>query len=88
MPNVGPTELIILLVIVLLVVGPKKLPAIGRSLGTGMREFKDSVTGGSKDDDAYELGESRPSAPIVPAEPAQPAQPVTRDDDARPTDQQ
>ncbi len=49
MPNVGPTELIIVLVIVLVIFGPKKLPGLGRSLGTSMREFKDSITG--KDDD-------------------------------------
>jgi len=51
MPSIGPLELIIVLVIVLIVVGPKKLPGLGRSLGTGMREFKDSITGSSKDDD-------------------------------------
>ena len=45
MPNVGPTELIIVLVIALLILGPKRLPSAGRSLGQGMREFKDSVTG-------------------------------------------
>ncbi len=44
-PNVGPMELIILVVIVLLVFGSRRLPEIGRSLGGGMREFKDSVTG-------------------------------------------
>ena len=49
MPNIGPTELIIVLVIVLVIFGPKKLPGLGRSLGTSMREFKDSITG--KDDD-------------------------------------
>ena len=49
MPTPGPLELVIILVIALLVFGPKKLPALGRSLGTGMREFKDSITG--KDDD-------------------------------------
>jgi sec-independent protein translocase protein TatA len=49
MPNIGPLELIIVLVIVLVIFGPKKLPGLGRSLGTGMREFKDSITG--KDDD-------------------------------------
>ena len=49
-PNVGPMELIILVVIVLLVFGSRRLPEIGRSLGGGMREFKDSVTG--KDDEA------------------------------------
>jgi sec-independent protein translocase protein TatA len=51
MPNIGPMELIIVLVIVLLIFGPKRLPGLGRQLGTGMREFKDSVTGGGKDDD-------------------------------------
>jgi len=51
MPNIGPTELIIVLVIALLILGPKKLPGLGKSLGTGMREFKESITGGSKDDD-------------------------------------
>jgi sec-independent protein translocase protein TatA len=45
MPSIGPMELIIVLAIALLVVGPKKLPELGRSLGGGMREFKDSVTG-------------------------------------------
>jgi sec-independent protein translocase protein TatA len=49
MPNIGAPELIIVLVIVLLIFGPKRLPGIGKQLGTGMREFKDSITG--KDDD-------------------------------------
>ena len=43
-----PTHLIILLVVVLLLFGAKRLPEIGRSLGTGMREFKESVTGNDK----------------------------------------
>ena len=47
----GPTELIIVLVIVLLIFGPKRLPGLGRSLGSGMREFKDSITGGKGDRD-------------------------------------
>jgi sec-independent protein translocase protein TatA len=51
MPSIGPLELVIVLVIVLVIFGPKKLPGLGRSLGTGMREFKDSITGSSKDDD-------------------------------------
>src|SRR6478609_11079922 len=51
MPNIGPLELIIVLVIVLVIFGPKRLPGLGRSLGTGMREFKDSVTGKDKDKD-------------------------------------
>jgi sec-independent protein translocase protein TatA len=46
---IGPWELAILLVVVLLIFGPKRLPEMGKSLGKGMREFKDSITG--KDDD-------------------------------------
>ena len=48
---IGLPELLILLVVVLLFFGPKRLPEMGRSLGRGMREFKDSVTGDNKDDD-------------------------------------
>src|SRR5205085_4977525 len=55
MPNIGPLELIIVLVIVLVIFGPKRLPSLGRSLGGGMREFKDSVTGKNKDDEHSEL---------------------------------
>ena len=55
MPNIGPMELIIVLVIVLVIFGPKRLPGLGRSLGTGMREFKESVTGKSKDEERQQL---------------------------------
>jgi len=51
MPNIGPMELIIVLVIVLLIFGAKRLPELGKSLGSGMREFKDSVASKDKDDD-------------------------------------
>ena len=57
--NIGFPELIIVLVIALIVLGPKKLPDFGRSLGNGLREFKDSISGGSDrkddDDDTYAL---------------------------------
>jgi sec-independent protein translocase protein TatA len=50
--NIGPGELIVVLIIALLVIGPKKLPDMAKSLGNGMREFKDSVSGiSAKDDD-------------------------------------
>jgi sec-independent protein translocase protein TatA len=51
--GIGFPELLIVLVIALIVLGPKKLPEVGRSLGKGMREFKDSISGigGSDDDD-------------------------------------
>jgi sec-independent protein translocase protein TatA len=45
MPEIGISGLIIILIVALLVFGPKRLPEMGRSLGRGMREFKDSVTG-------------------------------------------
>ena len=50
MPSIGPMELIVVLVIALVVVGPKKLPAMGRSLGNGMRQFKESISGDSGDE--------------------------------------
>ena len=55
-------ELIVVLVIALIVFGPKKLPDLGRSLGGGMREFKNSITGGG--DDREEL----PAAKAAPAQ--------------------
>ena len=51
MPNIGPLELAIVLIIALVIFGPKRLPDLGRSLGSGMREFKDSLTGNDDDDD-------------------------------------
>ncbi len=68
----GPTELIIILVILLLLFGAKRLPELGKSLGGGMREFKDSVT--SKGDDApvqHEV-EARRESPITPTAPPTP----------------
>ena len=59
MPNIGPMELIVVLVIALVVLGPKRLPDAGRSVGKGMREFKDAITGGGKDE---------PEAERLPAE--------------------
>jgi sec-independent protein translocase protein TatA len=54
--NVGPLELVVVLVIALIVLGPKKLPEVGRSIGSGMREFKDSLSGSSdRDDDDEDL---------------------------------
>ncbi len=50
MPNIGPMEIIVVLIIALIVIGPKKLPDAGKSLGKGMREFKDSLTGSTHDE--------------------------------------
>ena len=45
-PNIGPLELGIVLIIALIVLGPKRLPEVGRSIGKGLREFKESLSAG------------------------------------------
>jgi sec-independent protein translocase protein TatA len=57
---IGIPELLIVLVIILVIFGPKRLPMLGRQLGGGMREFKDSITGKSRDDEDDEDGAERP----------------------------
>ena len=63
--GIGIWEILILLLVVLLVFGPKRLPEMGRSLGRGMREFKDSVSG--KDDTVDDYAELPPAEPEPPA---------------------
>ena len=60
--SIGPTELIIVLVIVLVIFGPKRLPGLGKSLGSGMKEFRDSVTGKADRDLDEDDDESRDAA--------------------------
>jgi sec-independent protein translocase protein TatA len=61
-PEIGISGLILILIVALLVFGPKRLPEMGRSLGKGMREFKDSLSG--KDEPHSEL----PAPPAPPAD--------------------
>ncbi|MGZ8622185.1 MAG: Sec-independent protein translocase subunit TatA/TatB [Solirubrobacterales bacterium] len=51
MPNIGPLEIAIVLIIVLIVFGPKRLPELGKSMGRGIREFRGSISGDSDNDD-------------------------------------
>ncbi len=77
MPNIGPLEIAVVLIVVLLIFGPKRLPDLGRPMGRGMREFKDSVTG--KDDDkAIEPGETvtQTTTTSVDDEAARPVKPA------------
>lgn len=62
----SPWHIAILVLVVLLVFGPKRLPEMGRSLGRGMREFKDSISGNSADEEEASLS----AAPAIPAAPA------------------
>jgi sec-independent protein translocase protein TatA len=57
--NVGPLELVIVLVIALVILGPKRLPEVGKSIGNGMREFKDAISGSGKHDDDDDEDEVR-----------------------------
>ena len=68
-------EIVGLLLLALLLFGAKRLPEIGRSLGTGMREFKDSVSGEKKVETHSELPPAMPSPPAVPAPQADDASP-------------
>ncbi len=80
MGPLGPTELIVILVIALLVLGPKKLPEVGKSLGKGMREFKDSLSGANPFDDDED---DRPAPRRRPAQQVA-ATPVGSEDDDAP----
>ncbi len=77
MPNIGVPELLILLVILLLIFGPKRLPGLGRQLGSGMREFKDSITGKSRGEEDDEEEAQEPVRSLTPS-------PVPVDDPVRP----
>jgi len=67
MPNVGPMEIVVLLIIALIVFGPKRLPELGKSLGKGVREFRGSISGEQSSEDQAEekrqpTGVSSPAA--------------------------
>jgi sec-independent protein translocase protein TatA len=85
MGGIGVPELLIVLAILLLIFGPKRLPTLGRQLGGGMREFKDSITGkGSGDDDEDDEKAARPVPAALPDAPAAVAEPVAEHDPAAP----
>jgi len=71
MPNVGPFELAIVLIIALVVFGPKRLPELGRSLGKGIREFRGSLSGEEHDEpERREAIEPPPAVKATEGEPA------------------
>jgi sec-independent protein translocase protein TatA len=64
---------IVILIVALLILGPKRLPGLGKGLGVGMREFKEGITGESKDEDKPEIPQAPAPAPVAQERPAQPA---------------
>jgi len=73
-PNIGPLEIAIVLVIVLIIFGPKRLPELGRSMGRGIREFKGSVSGDQTDED--DVDDKRAELHASEASEAEPAEAV------------
>jgi sec-independent protein translocase protein TatA len=80
---IGIPELLILLLVILLVFGPKRLPEMGRSLGRGMREFKDSISG-DKDRDEERTRELTASTPTPEEHPVGVAQQRSEERDTTP----
>jgi sec-independent protein translocase protein TatA len=71
------TDALVVLVVLLLIVGPKKLPQMGRGLGDGMREFKEGITGGNKSEEPEQPKvtlQPPPAQPPAPAAESRPAQ--------------
>jgi sec-independent protein translocase protein TatA len=88
MPNVGPLEIAVVLVIVLIIFGPKRLPELGQSMGRGIREFKSSLSGDkdndSPEDQRRELEASQAAAPVAESQPS--AAPAAEDKPAEPVE--
>ena len=68
MPNIGFPEILVLLIIALIVFGPKRLPELGKSLGRGIREFRSSVSGEQEDEEDEEPRELQQSKAKAEAE--------------------
>jgi sec-independent protein translocase protein TatA len=79
MPNVGPLEIAVVLIIVLIIFGPKRLPELGQSMGRGIREFKNSISGDKDKDSPEEQRRELQASQQVQASQPQPPQAVARD---------
>jgi sec-independent protein translocase protein TatA len=77
MPNIGPAEIAVVLIVALLILGPKRLPQAGRGMGQAIREFKDGITsrGGEETPAPALMGAEDPQAPGSPSEQQTPVAP-------------
>jgi len=76
--NIGWTGAVVIILVLLLVFGPKRLPEMGRSLGRGMREFKDSISGNDHDDAESEQTQLPPPTASAPSPPDAQTPPKTQ----------
>ena len=86
MPNVGPLEIAVVLVIVLIIFGPKRLPELGQSMGRGIREFKNSLSGEKDKDSPEEKRRELESSEQVQASRPQPPPAATTEKPAEPVE--
>jgi len=85
-PALGFWDLLIIAFVLLLIFGPKRLPQMGKSIGGGIKEFKDSVTGHLDKQDAEAEAEAKAPAQLPPAQPTEPAAPPAAQPDPRERD--
>lgn len=79
MANIGPMEIVVVLIVALVVFGPKRLPELGKSLGKGIHEFKDTISGESTHEDTPPAVAAAPAVAPVAVAPAPVVEPVTSD---------
>ncbi len=83
MPNIGPLELAVVVIIALVIFGPKRLPELGKSLGDGMREFKSSISGEGREDDPPEIENGIEDEPVAEDEEPTPIAAAEADTEAQ-----
>ena len=86
MPNVGPLEIAVVLIIVLIIFGPKRLPELGKSMGHGIREFKNSISGESDKDSPEEKQRELQASQQAQASQPQPPPPAAAQSPAEPVE--